>query len=506
MHPLLLAAALLAQPTQPTTDPAPPEPGFALTIYSTADPASEAWQRIANGGHGGYGPYGYGGQVQLPGYGVVRETRLLSFEEGRNQFDYVGVAAGIDPTTVQFRDFTDPDTRVLEQNFLFDLASFDSVIARYVGEEVMYGGETVTLLNVGGGNVLYKSADGRIRAINTSNFAGNMSLPDVKGLVIKPTLQWDLSTDVAGEHLTQTTYQTGGLTWRADYTIVVNDDDTAVDVGAWVTLMNRSGIDYPDTTLKLIAGDVQRIQPTPQPYETRARQEMLQMAQQADEAGFAERSFFEYHLYSLPRTTTLPDNSTKQIELFPQVQQVPVEKKYVYVGMPPVWHHYGNRPVTDRDLGTPMNTQVDVYLEFANSEEAGMGMPLPTGLIRVYKRDTDDDALEFVGEDVIGHTPREEDVLVKLGSAFDVVGERRVTNFRVDGDNLWETVEVKVRNRKQDGPVEVIIREPMFRAASWEIIEASAEWEKQDARTIHFPVTVAPDEEATVTFEVHYSW
>ena len=505
---LCLSSVASAQATQPATQPTT-QPGFALTVYSTADPAFDwnGWQQQRNSG------YYYGNQNAFPGYGVVRETRNVTLEEGRNQTRFTGVAAGIDPTTLQFRDFADPATSVLEQSYEYDLLDSRKLLDKFVGQPLKFQGDrTIELLSVSGGGIVYRDGvDGPIRISNVADaggFVSQIEFPDTAGLILEPTLVWDVIARRGGEHPVQVTYETGGLTWRADYSLVTNADDTAVDVGAWVTLVNQSGLSYPDAKLKLVAGDVQRVTPPGQGAGAYAeRRQMVQMAQQMQQ--FEEKSFFEYHLYTLGRPTTLKDNSTKQIELFPTVERVPAEKVYVYYGVaePYRYFSYGGSPNSNRDLGTQSNQKVDVYLRFKNAEAAGMGIPLPAGKLRVYKRDAADDTLEFVGEDVLQHTPREETILAKLGSAFDLVGERRQTDFTVDapGRVITESFEIKLRNRKTE-PVTVIVKEILYRWANWEITASSHEYEKQDFRTIHIPVEVRPDEEATVTYTVRYTW
>jgi hypothetical protein len=222
--------------------------------------------------------------------------------------------------------------------------------------------------------------------------------------------------------------------------------------------------------------------------------------------GFREKAFFEYHLYTLGRNTDVDDNSTKQIELFPTVRHVPAKKLLVYYGLLPQYLGFGGR-YTQRELGVPMNTKVDVYLEFENREAAGLGIPLPAGRMRVSQLDAADDTLEFIGEDVIDHTPKDETVRVALGSAFDVVGERRQVAFTIDtnAERMDETIEVKVRNHKTE-PVDVLVRETLYRWTTNEIVETTHEYQREDARTVHFPVTIAPDGEAVVRYRVRYTW
>ena len=224
-------------------------------------------------------------------------------------------------------------------------------------------------------------------------------------------------------------------------------------------------------------------------------------------AGFEEKSFFEYHLYTLGRPTTLPQNSTKQLELFDAARNVPCEKVLVYYGSPRGFGSYLRNPMLDRNYGPQSNKKVDIYLRFKNEEKVGLGIPLPKGRIRVNQRDDADGTLEFIGEDSIDHTPKDEEVLIRLGNAFDVVGSRRVTDFSVDNrrDTMSESVEIKVRNRK-DQPVRVLIKENLYRWTNWRIEGASNRYEKLDARMIEFPVDIPAGGESVVTYQVIYSW
>ena len=525
-HFLSLAAALLiscsasdpvlGQQNQAQPEAAPPAEGFALTIYSTADPAFDwmMWnfQRLQNRGYYGYNPYN-----QFPGYGVVRETRKISLEQGRNDVRFTGVAASIDPTTLQFRSFTDPEASVLEQGYEYDLLDAQKLLEKYVGKTLTMADsrKQVKLLSVRNGTLVYQEIDeagnaGRIRMQPGSNFPGFVSqleFTDTAGMILEPTLVWDLLTEKGGEQVVQVTYEAQRMTWRADYTVVTNANDTAVDVGSWVTLINESGLSYPETRLKLIAGDVQRVTPGQQ-AEHLGMMQRADAAAKAGPAGFEEKSFFEYHLYTLGRPTSLGDNSTKQIELFPTVMNVPAQKVFVYYGLPNSRQYWFTpNPVVDRNVGIETNKSVDIYLKFKNAEKDGMGIPLPAGKLRVYKKDDADDTLEFIGEDIIWHTPREEDVLVRLGSAFDLVGERIQKDFRVDYNAHWmeEDIEIKLRNRKRE-PVTIVVKENLYRWVNWEITRKSHEFEKQDSRTVHFNVSAKPDEEVTVTYTVRYTW
>ena len=362
------------------------------------------------------------------------------------------------------------------------------------------------MLSTSGGLIL-RGDDGRVQVINGYS---NVQFPELPGgLITKPTLVWDILTNKPGPQQTRVTYETKAITWWADYNIVYAEGEDAnsglLDIGAWVSVVNQSGATYPEAKLKLIAGDVHRA-PTPAPmYRAKGRAMDYALAEAGVE-GFEEKAFFEYHLYTLGRPTTLPDNSTKQIELFPAARSVPCEKVLVYYGLGSRYPLYGS-PMIDRNFGVQSNKKVDIYLRFKNEEEIGMGMPLPAGRIRVSQLDPADNTLEFIGEDKIDHTPRDEEVLIKLGSAFDVVGERKQIDFSIDNRRDWmeEVLEIKIRNHK-DEPVKVLVKENLYRWTNWKITSQTHDYEKVDSRTIHFPVTVEEDGEVTVRYTVHYSW
>ena len=479
-----------------------------ITIYSSAQPGAvpaEYYRPLP--GRGGVNADG------VPGYAMVSQDRKVSLASGRTQLRFTDVAALIDPTTVQFVSLSDPEnTKVLEQNFQFDLVSTQKLLSKYVDKtvtvQVVQGTQsaeiTGTLLSAGDGLVL-RGADGQIRAINQYSNLRFAELPG--GLITRPTLLWDISARKAGEQTARVSYQTAGMTWWADYNLTFTPGADAnsgfVDVGAWVSIVNQSGAGYEDAKLKLIAGDVQRAQPPARPQEM-----ALSAARRSatmEDAGFAEKSFFEYHLYTLGRRTSLPDNSTKQLELFDAARHVPARKTLMYFGQAGLY--YGPGVNAERSYGTNFNKKVDVYLEFKNDEKSGLGVPLPKGRVRVSQIDTADHGLEFIGEDVIDHTPKNERVLVKLGSAFDVVGERRQVDFAVDSKAKWmeEEIEVKLRNHKTQ-PVDVLVRENLFRWTNWTMQSSSAAYEKGDARTLYFAVKVPADGEQTVRYRVRYTW
>lgn len=478
----------------------------ALTIYSSTQAGGIPPEVFRSGGQHGYA---------VPGYAVVRHERPMDLASGRNELRFTDVAGLIDPTTVSFKSLTDPDgTRVIEQNFQFDLVDTAKLLEKYIDHEIIVEqarGESVesiagTLLSTSGGLVL-RLADGSVRTITQHSGVRLPNLPG--GLITRPTLVWDISARQAGEHLARVAYQTAGITWWADYNLVFAEGKDAnsckIDVGAWVSILNQSGASYPEARIKLIAGDVHRA-PPPVQASRLARVPMAAEAMADQAKGFEEKAFFEYHLYTLGRPSSLPDNSTKQIELFPQVSEVACERTLVYQGQDAFWG-YGGAPYTERSFGVTGNRKVDSYLSFRNDKEGGMGVPLPAGRVRVSKLDSADDTLEFIGEDRIDHTPRNENVLLKLGSAFDVVGERRQLDYSVDSARrtITEEIEVKLRNRK-DEPVRVVVKERLYRWSNWRIQSSTHQWQKQDANTIHIPVTVPSDKEVVLRYTVRYSW
>lgn len=479
----------------------------AITIYSSAQPGAispEMYRPVPG--------MGMPNSMAIPGYALVRDERMVKLANGRSTLQFTDVAGLIDPTTVQFVSLTDPSTRVLEQNFQFDLVSTQKLLQKFIDRPITLdyslGNDaktlTGTLLSAADGLVL-RASNGEISAVHSYN---SVRFPDLPGgLITRPTLVWDIATQKPGDHRARVTYQTGGVTWWTDYNLTYADGRDAnsgtLDVGAWVSIINQSGASYSNARLKLIAGDVHRAQPAAAPMSL-ARMEKLGEADAV--RGFAEKALFEFHLYTLGRPTTLLNNSTKQIELFDQARQVPAKKVLVYYGLDQGAYFYPS-PVTDRDYGGQSNKKVDVYVEFKNDEKFGLGVPLPAGRIRVAQLDAADQSLEFIGEDIIDHTPKNEMVRIKLGSAFDVVGERKQVDFAVNTSAKWmeEEIEVKLRNHKEM-PVTVLVKENLYRWSNWKIMKKSQDYDKEDARTIYFPVTLAKDGSATVRYRVRYTW
>ena len=478
--------------------------GVSLTVYSSADPAGFDPRQFLEQQQAGWGMV-----MGVPGFGLVRETRKVEVPKGGGQLAFTDVAAFIDPTTVSFADLTDPATAVLEQRFEFDLVSAEKLLERYVDRPVhalvdMQGGPlkvSGTLLAARGGTLVLQKENGVEMVPQATSAVTLGELPG--GLRTRPTLLWNLASPSGGAHDVRIGYQTGGLTWRADYNLTVDASNSRADLSAWVTLLNVCGRSFEKANLKLIAGDVQRVQPGVGRGRPVAAMAMME---KADSAGFQEKAFGEYHLYTLPRAIDLPQNASEQIALFPSIVEIPVEKLLVYQGASVGW--YGNpQPIDAREFGQAGNTKVDVFVRLVNDQKSRLGMPLPAGKMRVFQRDDADGALEFVGEDLIGHTPRDEKVLVKLGSSFDVVGERTQTAFKIDAARrtMTESFKIEIRNRK-DAPATVLVREPLYRWSNWEIPASSQPFEKVNASTIQFTVDAAPNTVRAITYTVQYGW
>ncbi len=477
------------------------DPDYALTVYSSARPGQIDVSQLAN-----FGPIG------LPGYALVRDKRAMQIPKGRGEVRFTDVAKLIDATTVSFASLSDPDgTRVLEQNFQFDLVSAEKLMDRYIGQRILVervDGDTVQkfegILLGTQGAVLMQTDSGEVISLNRYDSVRFPSLPG--GLITRPTLVWLTESAAGGEQQAQVAYQTKGMTWWADYNIVLDETGGAckMDLSAWVTIVNQSGGSFPQAKLKLVAGEVNRA-PAPAPAPMMMKS-MDMAASIAETDGFAESQLFEYHLYTLGRRSDLPDNSTKQLELFPAAVGVRCAKRLIFTASPFSYPMWGSAPQLDQGLGATHTGTVGAFLEFVNKAENQMGMPLPAGRMRVNQASADG-SLEFIGEDVIGHTPRNESLNIKLGNAFDIVGERTQIDFQVDTANkrLDETFEISVRNRKQEA-AEVVVRDYMYRWTGWEVIQTTHKGDKRDAQTMDFKVLIPADGEAKVRYTVRYTW
>jgi hypothetical protein len=409
---------------------------------------------------------------------TVKDTMQL--KKGLQTVTITGVAQLIDPTTVRLKS-TGSTITVLEQNYRYDLATSQNVLERYLDKNVTLWVSDSSMIEG-----LLRSVAGDI-VVSAGNGIKIVKLDDVKafdlpelpeGLVTRPTLVWNVSSEREGAVATELSYMTGGFNWHAEYTAVIAKDEKSMELSSWVSVQNQSGASFDNATLKLVAGDVNRAIRTPAPRAYMAKTDMLQ---ETAAAGFEERSLFEYHIYELSGRTTVQNNEIKQIALFEPVT-AKVEKRLVYDAT--------------RD---PDN--VLAVIEFTNSDRDGLGMPLPSGTVRVFTRDTDG-TIQFVGEDTIDHTPKDDDVRLQLGSSFDLTAERRVMDSRRISDRIREdTIEIDLRNRKEE-QVSVTVLERLWGA--WDIVRSSDDMKKKDATSAECTVTVPAGEVKTISYTVRY--
>ena len=442
-------------------------------------------------------------------FALVKDVRTIELAKGINQLEVEDVAAQIDATSVLFKSLTAPNSVViLEQNYQYDLISPDNILNKSVGKRAMFtrydaNGKAYTdtgiILNpVSNGGLVIKTDDGQI-VLRPSGQVSLESMPE--GLHPKPTLSWMLRSDREGRQDAEISYITQGINWTADYVALVNKDDTKLDLSGWVTLDNKSGTTYKDAKLTLMAGDVRRIQP----INEMVYMDGLSMPSAVPAPQFEEKSFFEYHMYTMERATTIRDNETKQLSLL-NASGAPVTKELIYDGRQEWWRSWWY-PGRVGDPGGGYDTsnyhKVNVVLEVKNSKENNMGMPLPKGKIRVYKLD-DTGSQQFIGEDMIDHTPRDEKIRLYIGDAFDVVGDYKRTDYKKIASNvIEESFEVSIRNHK-DVSVNVKVVDHVW--SDWEVIRKSHEYEKKDAHTIQFPVNIPANGETKVTYTIRTKW
>jgi len=421
--------------------------------------------------------------------GLVKDVREVRLPVGLTEAQFMDVAALIDPTSVHLKSLSDPTgLRILEQNYEYDLLSSDKLLEKYVGK-------TVRLYQSDGTfhEAKLLSTAGPVFEINGQihlGYSGRMVLPSLPdNLVAKPTLVWLLRNQTAATQRIEASYLTGGITWKADYVMVVTDTDSQSDLTGWVTIDNKSGATYANAALKLVAGDVNRAR------DGRREGRVMELAAKAASArdasrDFAEEGFFEYHLYTLDGRTTLKHQQTKQLALL-SAAGVPVTKHLMYYGAQDYYRNSYGMPIS--------NQKVAVLLELKNSTENRLGVPLPKGKVRVYKADSAG-SQQFIGEDWIDHTPKNERVKIKLGDAFDVVGDRTQKEWRKLGPGLWEVEwEISLRNhKKQDQTVTVI--EPV--PGDWQVLHATHAFEKPEAHTLRFSIAVPKEGAAKLVYRV----
>jgi hypothetical protein len=458
-------------------------------------------------------------------FAVVRQEIPLDLKPGENQVNISEITMHLEPDSIVLRDPTGKHRlQILEQNYRADAISEPLLLSLYEGKIIDFelpGGKTVKgkIIRSGyappnyfqPGQPYYSGqqqqpvieVDGQLRF----SLPGTPVFPSLTDdSILKPRLEWSLATDQAGKFPAEFSYVTAGMGWKADYNIVAPDKGDVVDMVGWITMDNKTGKTFENARIKLMVGDVNKIQPgmavpMAAAKSMRAADEMLR-------ANVTEKAFDEYHLYTLERATTLRDRETKQVE-FIRGNGVTARQLYIYDGANIDINRYNwgwENIRNDRTYGTESNPKVWVMREFVNSQANHLGIPLPKGRVRFYRRN-DDGQIEFTGENVIDHTPRDETVRLYTGNAFDLTGERRRNDYILETGrkSATESFEIKVRNHKKEA-VKVRVVEHLYRSLTWEIASNSSDYKKTDAHTIEFPITVAPDSEKVVNYTAHYSW
>ncbi|MEM1042119.1 MAG: hypothetical protein AAGI91_05765 [Bacteroidota bacterium] len=436
-------------------------------------------------------------------FAVVREVRPLALRRGSNLVRFEDVPSQIDATSLALKALSDPDAvLVQEQNYQYDLVNQTTILDKSVGDRIRLvqtredGSETTlegVLLSQPSQGLVLQLDDGRV-LLNPPGRIIVDALPE--GLVSRPSLLWRLDAARSATYPTEVSYLTDGITWTADYVAVVNEAEDAVDLTGWVTLVNGSGATYRDAELQLMAGDVRRVQENVQVRGVQALS-ALNDGLRAPEPAFGQEAFFEYHLYTLDGRTTVAQNETKQMTLL-AAAHVGVERRLVFDPQRARRYSRGRG-----QGGGTQDAKLSIMLEWENTEANRMGMPLPKGKVRLYKADARGN-LQFLGEDLIDHTPRNEDVSLYVGDAFDVVGTQIVKANRRPSDRISEQdIEVSIRNRKETSTEVVVVARGY---GTWSVLGASHEFTTVDAYTAEFPLTLAPDEEVTVTYTSRSSW
>jgi hypothetical protein len=430
---------------------------------------------------------------------LVRDTRTLRLGQGIANLHFMDIAATVNPASVHFRSLTDPSrVNVLEQNYEYDLLEPVKLLRKYVGRDV-----TLVRRRSGSGATTDEEVTAHLLSYNgapvwkigndivTGLQADHIRFPELPGnLYSRPTLIWTLDNRGGAQHRVEVSYLATKLSWNADYVLTVGRDDKTADLDGWVTVHNESGTAFPKARLQLVAGELNRIRPilARAAATEDARMEAMAAPQMSQE------SFSDYHLYTLERKTSVNDNDTKQVSML-NATAFPVTKRYIVDGQ--AFYYRGARP------GSSTKDAVQVYYDLKNEAKAGLGLPLPAGSVRVYQADSRG-GTQFVGEDRIAHTPKDETISLKIGNAFDVTSEHRQIDFERIASNVFEfEYAITLRNHKTL-PVTVDLNEPI--GGTWRMVRASHEWTKTSAWAAQFTVPVAVDGTVVVKYRVRVTY
>ncbi len=448
------------------------------------------------------------------GFATVKDDRSMTVAEGVSEVRVTGMSRQLEPDSVILRERgTEPfGLRILEQSFINDPLTEGLMLHQFVGQTVRFeetredgsikehDGRVIRSGFVPGRGMVEESiveVEGAVRFVLPGRpvFAGIDA-----GSFLEPSLVWRLASRKSGEVPVEVSYITAGMSWEATYSLIAPAEGSdEFDFSGWISLQNDTGITFQDADVKLIAGDVQKVQPRA------VKRYMPMMAMEADYAAMPEqRAFDEFHLYTLPRPVLLRHNELKQVE-FIRASGVKGNRYYVY--NPMIGYRYGGGLIQDPDYGITADNKVGVRIEISNSETNRLGMPIPKGRLRMYRTDEKDGRREFTGENELDHLPKNELIKLDMGFAFDLVGERKRTDFTVDGTarRMTESFEISLRNRKE-APVEIRVVEPLYRGATWKVVGSSLPFEKIDSSTIEFRVPVPADEESILAYTVQYTW
>lgn len=418
---------------------------------------------------------------------LVKQVRTMEINRGNLPLRFTDVAAQLIPTSVHLRSLSgNKNFQVLEQNFEYDLVSAEKILEKYIDhkiEIITEGGDLIsgTLLSKAGKSFVLKTDSGiKILPWNDKMSVNVADLPE--GLITRPTLIWEITGAKTGKEKLEVSYLTGGMSWHAEYVGVLNEDASKIQLDAWVSLDNHCGTTFKDAHLKLVAGQIHRA-PQPMPPYRQMAKGVMEMAD-VSHKGFEERGFFEYHIYDLDRLTTIKNNQVKQLSLFPPAQINCTKKFYFNANRDP--------------------KKVEVRVLFKNDKKSGLGKPLPAGVFRIYQKDKE--SLEFAGEDRIDHTPRNEEVKITVGKAFDLVGERKVVDRKkISKRSEKQTVEIELRNNKENQNVTIVVEENMF-YRNWTIEETNFSYTKKDINRIEFEIPVKANGKTTLRYTVKYTW
>lgn len=425
------------------------------------------------------------GNVELTIYNqdlaLVKEIKEFDLKIDINSIKYTNTTIQLDPGSVIFKDLEDENTEVLEQDYEYDLENNSKLLDKYLGKEITITDKTGITYT----GKLFRHEPGIIlqkkdKCIISFTEVSKIEFPELERLFTKPTLVWQIHSSYSGKRDVLISYLTTGISWRAEYILNVNADYTKADVRCWISIDNRTGANFENAKIKLVAGDIHRIH-SRQPgnmYLRKTAEKLTSASADVSAYNFTEENLFEYHIYSLERLTTLKNNQIKQISLF-SANGVLIEKELVFDS----WK----------------SDKVQVVLKTENSKEKGLGLPLPKGLIRTYKTDSEEQ-FQFIGEDQIEHIPKDGKMKVIAGNVFDIKGIRAQKNYERVSDTIERITYAVEFNNSRSEVQKIKVIEHL--SGDWEIIKNSDLYEKTDAFTVEFQVSIPANSRKIISYTV----